>query len=111
MEGLENLAAEPTGWLFGQPSALYSNEVVSAPVEPMMATEEASMPMAAPSLGADAPMGMPVDGAAPTGRVVPTSPSSMVKKGRKKRAKRVPPSTPEEIEAARRGEYDYTGGQ
>ena len=56
-------------------------------------------------------MGMPVDGAAPTGRVVPTSPSSMVKKGRKKRAKRVPPSTPEEIEAARRGEYDYTGGQ
>ena len=53
------------------------------------------------------------DGAMETGRVVPTG--SKAKDRKEKRAagrvQRVPPSSPEEVEAARRGEYDYTGGQ
>lgn len=44
--GLSNLLQEPTGWFFGQPSALYSN--AAAPPAPLDATPTAATPVATP---------------------------------------------------------------
>ena len=51
--GLENLKKEPTGWLFGKPSALYSNEAPPPPPPPPTPTftappAPAPMPVATP---------------------------------------------------------------
>lgn len=95
--GLENLLEDPTGWRFGPPSALYSNLPIAPP----------PAPRAAPG---------PAAGAFTAGRVVPSAAPSPVpssnpakkgKKGKKARRARVPPSTPEELELARRGEWKY----
>ena len=125
--GLESLSDSPTGWLFGAPSALYSNQQEAARSEPptMPMPDEVMMPpvpVPATPVASAAPLTpatpMPSvsfvgDGAMETGRVVPTG--SKAKDRKEKRAagrvQRVPPSSPEEVEAARRGEYDYTGGQ
>ena len=51
------------------------------------------------------------------GRVVPSGSSATLSKSRRRKrggaaaAERVPPSTPEELERARRGEYDFYAGQ
>merc|ERR1712113_524724 len=107
--GLTNLEKEPLGWLFGTPSALYSNLPAQQPT-----VLGPFVPEISNGFG-DSPM---------VGRVVPTStristtrvsPRSNAKKSRKSRkalgsrqlGKRVPPSSPEELESARRGEYDY----
>jgi len=59
-----------------------------------------------------------VEGQALSGRVVGSTPPSSSSKLRRSKRKakgaapstaRVPPSSPEQVEAARRGEYDYTG--
>ena len=46
-KGLENLLNDPTGWLFGKPSALYSN----LPVAPSSASFSATSPMTAAPQG------------------------------------------------------------
>jgi len=134
MTGLENLQKEPMGWYFGPPSPLYSNALPPPVIRdegmPMAQAMPVAPPTAAP-IATDAgwigePAAAPVATAMPTapdgglapppetGRVVPSGSKSMTK--RQRRAKRgskaaatprVPPSTPEEISAARAGEYDY----
>ena len=125
-KGLSNLAEDPIGWLFGEPSPLYSNVAV---VRPLMATPPPARPMPT-----TAPSGM--EASSFEGRVVPT-PALAARSARRQRREgagegfgsrasagasagagagagagasrpaREPPSTPEEVEAARRGEWDY----
>ena len=162
--GLENLAKDPKGWLFGSPSPLYSNAraVADAPTTPtataapppvaatpapaeaapavsdfrsdFLSSATPPRPVSPPVPLDDAPPEVPpAETAAPpaprapetaaaaSGRVVPTGSAGYLK--RKKRraeraqreeqpdAERVAPSTPEEVEAARRGEYDFYPGK
>jgi len=109
---IENLGRDPTGWFFGPPSALYSNLPVAPPPAPSSAV--ASMPKfgsladgPAPARAVAAPTRAPA-AAAPEarGKVVR---SGAAGKGRS--GKRIPPSTPEQVEAARKGEYDYSKGE
>ena len=125
-KGLSNLAEDPIGWLFGEPSPLYSNVAV---VRPLMATPPPARPM--PTTAPSA-----TEASSFEGRVVPT-PALAARSARRQRREgagegfgsrasagasagagagagagasrpaRVPPSTPEEVEAARRGEWDY----
>ena len=123
-KGLANLAEDPIGWFFGEPSPLYSNVAVA---RPLMATPPPARPMP-PAAAASAMEAPPFEG-----RVVPTPARSERRQRREgagegfgsrtsagagasasasagasaSRAARVPPSTPEEVEAARRGEWDY----
>ena len=124
MRSFENLMADPQGWLYGEPSALYSN--VAAPpaaresARVMQRRESAAAATAAmePLAPLEAPL-EPAMAAEPlTGSVVPVAPARAAsgkkgkKKGRRARAaERVPPSSPEELEAARRGAWDYTAGR
>jgi hypothetical protein len=128
-KGLTNLAEDPIGWFFGEPSPLYSNVAVA---RPLMATPPPARPMP-PAAAASAMEAPPFEG-----RVVPT-PALAARSERRQRREgagegfvsrtsagagagasasasagasasrpaRVPPSTPEEVEAARRGEWDY----
>jgi len=126
-KGLTNLAEDPIGWFFGEPSPLYSNVAVA---RPLMATPPPARPMP-PAAAASAMEAPPFEG-----RVVPT-PALAARSARRQRREgagegfgsrtstgasasasasagasasrpaRVPPSTPEEVEAARRGEWDY----
>jgi hypothetical protein len=139
-KGLTNLAEDPIGWLFGEPSPLYSNVAVA---RPLMATPQPARPMppAAAASAMEAPPALAVEASALAveappfeGRVVPT-PALAARSARRQRREgagegfgsrtgagagaspsasasasrpaRVPPSTPEEVEAARRGEWDY----
>ena len=139
-KGLTNLAEDPIGWLFGEPSPLYSNVAVA---RPLMATPPPARPMppAAAASAMEAPPALAVEASALAveappfeGRVVPT-PALAARSARRQRREgagegfgsrtgagagaspsasasasrpaRVPPSTPEEVEAARRGEWDY----
>jgi len=126
-KGLTNLAEDPIGWFFGEPSPLYSNVAVA---RPLMATPPPARPMP-PAAAASAMEAPPFEG-----RVVPTPALAARSERRQRRegagegfgsrtsagagasasasagasasrAARVPPSTPEEVEAARRGEWDY----
>ena len=123
-KGLTNLAEDPIGWFFGEPSPLYSNVAVA---RPLMATPPPARPMP-PAAAASAMEAPPFEG-----RVVPTPARSERRQRREgagegfgsrtsasagasasasagasaSRPARVPPSTPEEVEAARRGEWDY----
>ena len=101
--GLKRLESEPTGWLFGPPSALYSNLNLASPSSQRGARSAAATAAAkaVPDYqGLPSLTPLPAD---TVGRVVPT----------KKRVKqatgsaRVPPSTPEELELARKGEWSY----
>ena len=103
---IKNLADEPTGWFFGEPSALYSNAPAAARDSQLGARVASAMDYDLPTVTPPGPvMEAP---AAARGRVVPTS-----QKGRKRRSKkaraapRTPPSTPEEVAAARSGTYDF----
>ena len=69
IKGLDNLGKEPTGWLFGKPSALYSNEPPPAPPPPAAAAPT-TIPTAVPS-----PPTMPVSSSPP---VESTSPAADV---------------------------------
>ena len=100
------------------------------PEDPMAAAAAAAVAAPPPMAAASAAMGAPPAPTAATtpartnaenelagfiGKVEPTTSKlrRSKRKGRKggaPRAERVPPSSPEQVEAARRGEYDYTGG-
>lgn len=124
--GLNNLAKDPTGWIFGEPSALYSNVPIerAAPAggrSAAAAAAAAAVPdyaglqsLAPPPAGAvpPPPYPPPPTGAPPVvgadGMVVPTARMSRKeRRAAEKRAARVPPSNPEELELARRGEWSY----
>lgn len=102
--GVENLQQDPLGWVFGEPSALYSN-AGGAPEGSAASTTSTTGDALAPASGDD--------GLSPVGSVVPTQAARRSSKKQRKgrRGQRVPPSTPEEVDAARRGEYDYYGSE
>lgn len=97
--GVGNLDREPLGWLFGAPSPLYSNVPVATPPRPAVAGVALGMPVPAPATLAGA-----------SGRVVPNIGKKGKKGGRVQQATgaaRVAPSTPEELDLARKGLWSY----
>ena len=114
--GVNNLASEPKGWFFGKPSPLYSNVAIIEPPPPEVSGAQPDTRAAVASKPRPGPP-PPVEA---SGRIVPTSTKRTARKSRRARAagatqaakqatgeRRVPPSTPEELELARSGQWSY----
>ena len=122
-------AQEPFGWFFGTTSALYSNLPKAPTAEnagrsPIAVAASAAVPdyaglpnLMEPPPGAAAPSSAPAGFAVNSaqGRVMPSGSKATRKRNERRRAERkakrsaerVPPSNPEEIDLARRGEWAY----
>ena len=110
-------------------AAMAAAAAVAAP--PPMAAASAAMAAPPPQAAPPASFAMPATPATPAPTPAPTNaeselagfmskaapPASKLRRSKRKAsgaapsAARVPPSSPEQVEAARRGEYDYTGGR
>ena len=99
--GLTNLLQDPTGWFFGGPSPLYSNVPVRRVLPPM---SEATQPISS-MVGVVAPTAPSDPTAGATRRERRMAGRAAKKAARKRRT----PSTPEELDRARAGDWDYYG--